>query len=113
MTDERIQVTIECLRGSQRRRKTGQKLGNVELAQQLIDVQREALDLVEENRALREQVRQLERGRDVGNRLFFDGAQYWLSRDDGQKDGPILSDLLGYAWQARSYARGKRGALLV
>ena len=67
-----------------------QKADNIELVQTLIGAQKEMLDLVDENRRLRDRIRELETPEDISRRLRFDGKRYWLDRD-GKEDGPYCS----------------------
>jgi hypothetical protein len=71
------------------------KADNIEVMKQLLDAQKEALDLFEENRQLKVRIRELETREDVSKSLKYDGQRYWLHKD-GQQDGPFCSVCFDY-----------------
>jgi hypothetical protein len=66
------------------------KADNIQVMKQLLDAQKELLDLFDENRKLKERIRELEVREDVSRNLRYDGERYWLTRD-GAEDGPYCS----------------------
>ena len=58
-----------------------------EVQQALINVQREALDLLDQNRQLRERVEELERLRNIEQSLVFSGNFFW-STENPETDPP-------------------------
>ncbi len=67
------------------------KIGSIELQQKLIDVQGEALDLIDENRTLREQVAALAGELKTKKSLQFRNNFCWATTDDGHEEGPLCS----------------------
>ena len=67
------------------------KADNVEVMKQLLDAQKEALDLFEENRALRERVRKLEEQAELNGPLKFRENKYWLEREGQDTEGPFCA----------------------
>ena len=66
------------------------KADNIEVMKQLLDAQREALDLFEENRALKDRIRELEEKQKLQGSLKFRDNQYW--REDGEtSEGPFCT----------------------
>jgi hypothetical protein len=66
------------------------KADNIEVMKQLLDAQKEARDLFEENRRLKEHIRELEKRRDISANLRADGKRYWLRVEKGE-DGPFCT----------------------
>ena len=66
------------------------KADNIEVMKQLLDAMKEAFDLFEENRRLKERIREMETRDDVSKNLRYDGERYWLNRN-GKEDGPFCS----------------------
>src|SRR5262249_1117247 len=66
-----------------------QKAGNVEVMKKLLDAQKEALDLFEENQRLRPENAAPKKQEDGAARLMYDGQRYWLEGE--KKEGPFCS----------------------
>lgn len=67
------------------------KIGSIEVQQKLIDVQGEALDLIDENRTLRERVSALAGELKTKKSLQFRNTFYWATTDEGDEEGPFCS----------------------
>lgn len=67
------------------------QIGSIEVQQRLIDLQVEALDLIDENRTLKEQVATLEGELNTKKSLQFRNTFYWATTDDGGEEGPFCS----------------------
>lgn len=66
-----------------------QKADNIELYQKILDLQKAALDLVEENMKLRERVRNYENIENIKDSLvFIDNCYYFRNKDDSL-EGPL------------------------
>ena len=70
--------------------KLAQQLGSVEIAQSLIDAQQSALDMMEQNRALKEEVAQLKQALELKGAVNFHGGAYW-HEVEGKRDGLFCS----------------------
>lgn len=68
-----------------------QKTDNIELYRTILDVQKECLDLLEENRILKEQVRLLQDNKDIQERLLVKGHCYYMPKENGSLDGPFCT----------------------
>ena len=77
--------------------KLAQQLGNVEMAQSLIDAQRSALELMEQNGALKEENTKLKQALELKGAVNFDGGAYWREVE-GKRDGPFCTK----CWDADS-----------
>jgi len=71
-------------------------LGKTEVVSQLVDIQSAMLDLlekynylIEENRGLREKVKELDESLKIKNSLEFHYKSYWIKKNDEQYDGPF------------------------
>ncbi len=69
--------------------KLAQKLGNVEIAQALIDAQQAALDLMGENQSLRDEVARLNEALELQGTVKYDDGAYWT--ENGDRDGPFCT----------------------
>ncbi len=69
--------------------KLAQKLGNVEIAQALIDAQQAALDLMGENQSLRNEVARLKEALELQGTVKYDDGAYWS--ENGDRDGPFCT----------------------
>lgn len=67
------------------------QIGSIEVQQKLIDLQVEALDLIDENRTLKERVATLEGKLKTKKSLQFRKNFYWTTADDGHEEGPFCS----------------------
>ena len=67
------------------------KIGSIEVQQKLIDVQGEALDLIDENRTLKERVAALAGELKTKKSLQFRNNFYWTMSDEGHEKGPFCS----------------------
>jgi len=61
-----------------------QKIDNIDLYRRILDLQAEVMELVDENRRLKEQLQ-------VRSELTFDKGAYWLGKDEKTRDGPFCS----------------------
>ena len=70
-----------------------QKIDNIELYRQILDLQSEALKLVEENGVLKSRIRELEEKFVIKQQLLHRENAYWISVEDGTprdvRDGPF------------------------
>jgi hypothetical protein len=67
-----------------------QKIDNIELYRQILDLQSEALKVVEENGKLKEQVKSLEEAWIIKDSLVFENNGYFVMKG-GEKDGPYCT----------------------
>src|SRR5438093_1108239 len=67
-----------------------QKIDNIELYKQILDLQREIFELVDENRELKTNVKQLNEALTINHELFFENNAYWR-KTDGLNDGPFCT----------------------
>ncbi len=70
-----------------------QKADNIDLYRKVLDLQKEALDLVAENQALRQKVRELETAQKTAEGLIFDDNElaYFQKLPEGQREGPFCA----------------------
>ena len=71
-----------------------QKADNIELYQKILDVQAEALEVVEENNKLREENGKLKEKLEIKKKLKYKDNAYWIESTDkkeGEKDEPFCS----------------------
>ena len=68
-----------------------QKADNLELVKQVLALQADIMKMMEENRALRDEVRELKGQLHTKVNLIFRDNTYWLPKDDGTEDGPFCS----------------------
>jgi hypothetical protein len=68
-----------------------QKTDNIELYRSILDIQKECMDLVEENRSLKARIRKLEDEKINNDKLEVKGHCYYLKKDDGELDGPFCT----------------------
>jgi regulator of replication initiation timing len=66
-------------------------VGNIKLYEKLKNIQKDALELVEENEKLKEENRELKEKLQVQGSLIFEGNLYWLIKQDNKKEGPFCS----------------------
>ncbi len=64
------------------------KMDNIELFQKILDLQTSAMALQEENRELKERVRQLEEKSRVQASLVYRNNLYWKRDETGKEEGP-------------------------
>ena len=69
--------------------KTIQQIDNIELYSKILNVQQEAMDLVDENRKLKDDVRELKDSLKVKEELIFERSCYWIKGE--KKDGPFCT----------------------
>jgi hypothetical protein len=74
------------------------KVGGMEATKQLIDVQQDMMELLDENRRLKEENAALKERRRLGELLKFRGDVYWLEEPGKPPDGPFCSA----CWDART-----------
>jgi len=67
-----------------------QKIDNIELYKQILELQSEAIKIVEENLALRDQVRELEDKLRIKDKLTYELGCYWIATSDG-REGPFCT----------------------
>ena len=65
------------------------KGANIELQEQLMKLRQEALNVQEENLALRQRVSELEYEKTQAQEMEFEGEVYWRTLEDGDRDGPF------------------------
>jgi hypothetical protein len=70
---------------------TAQKVGQIELYRQILDLQGQALELAEDRARLRSELEAIRQSADVRVRLLFHDNRYWLRRDGATPDGPFCS----------------------
>lgn len=68
-----------------------QKIGSIEVQQKLIDVQGEALEMIDDNRVLRGKIAELTLLIKTKKSLAFRNNFYWTTIDDGSEEGPFCS----------------------
>lgn len=68
-----------------------QKAGNLELYKMLLDLQKDANDLLEENRLLKEKIRSIENIKDMNQNLIFTNNCYYRKSENEKIDGPFCS----------------------
>lgn len=67
-----------------------QKADNIELYRKILDLQVEAMDLVEQNNNLKQEIRELKEKQNVQNGLVFKRNKYWISEEQALK-GPYCT----------------------
>jgi hypothetical protein len=70
-----------------------QKIDNIELYRKILDLQSDALKMVEENGKLKEEIKELEKAFQIKDQLIFENNHYYVLKDDS-KDGPYCT----YCW---------------
>ena len=65
------------------------KGATIELQERLMKLREEALALQEDNHQLRSRVAELEKKLKLHNDLVFEAGMYWLTKEDGKRDGPF------------------------
>ena len=63
-------------------------MNNADLYKKLGETQNAVYELVEENRALKEQLREMKAQREINDELQPHGNAYWRTKDD-KRDGPF------------------------
>lgn len=66
------------------------KADNIEVMKQLLDAQKECLDLLDENRKLKERIRELEESQRITGELVFRESSYFRPSATGE-EGPFCS----------------------
>lgn len=66
--------------------KIAQKVDNVELYRMLLDIQKESLDLLDENQKLKEKIGELEDNNKIGESLIFKDYFYYKIDDKDLKE---------------------------
>ncbi len=79
---------IELLKASF---EAARKLGSLEVQQKLLEAQQGALDLLDENRSLKEDNAELNRRLKTRGALRFHSNMYWIAGEDGIEEGPYCS----------------------
>jgi hypothetical protein len=77
--------------------KTVQQIDNVSLYRQILDLQGEILELVEENRSLKQQIAGLQESARIRGQLIVRDDCYWLPQEGGAEDGPFCTN----CWDVR------------
>ena len=67
-----------------------QKIDNVGLYRQILSLQSDALNLMQENMSLRDEVRVLKEKLTIRGEITFESNAYWLDRE-GKRAGPFCS----------------------
>ena len=70
--------------------KVAETVNNIDLYKKLAELQTRAMEVEEENRALKDQVSQLTDQLATKQSLKHDGERYWIEKD-GSRDGPFCS----------------------
>ena len=68
-----------------------QKADNIDLYKKLLDVYKECMDLDDENRMLKERIKELEEEKMTNDKLELKGHCYYIKKEDEQKDGPFCT----------------------
>jgi len=76
---------------------TIQKIDNIELYKQILDLQAEIMKLVEENSSLKGEIASLKDKFAVREQLIFAKNAYWLPAEGGRKTGPLCTN----CWDVR------------
>jgi len=71
--------------------KTVRQIDNIDLNQQILDLQSDALDMLEENGRLKVELEQANQRLNIRDKLIFSCNMYYLPGKDGKKDGPFCS----------------------
>lgn len=66
------------------------EIDNIDLYRRILDLQGELLEVVDQNRQLRERVADLEAAASLADELVYEIECYWRVRD-GERDGPFCS----------------------
>jgi len=66
------------------------KIGNMELYQKILDIQAQAMDLMERNVGLQKENFELKKDLEISKKLMHERDAYWIS-EDGKKDGPFCT----------------------
>ncbi len=69
--------------------KLAQQLDNVEIVKALLDTQQSALELMEQNQDLREEVARLKKNLELEGTVKYDDGAYWT--ENGDRDGPFCT----------------------
>lgn len=73
-----------------------QKADNIELYRALLDIQKEALELQEENSRLKDKIKQYEENSDIEKKYeYHDGESYYTYK----KDDKIIIDICAICWE--------------
>ena len=67
------------------------KAGSIDLYRQILDLQQEALELVEENPRLKNEINKLIKNAEIDKELIFKDNYYYNKGEDGQ-EGPYCSN---------------------
>jgi hypothetical protein len=67
-----------------------QKIDNIELYRKILDLQSDALKMVEDNGKLRDRIKELETAFAIKDTLTFEDNHYFVVKD-GTKDGPFCT----------------------
>ena len=77
--------------------KLAQKIGNIEVYDQVISLQAQVMELMGDNMKIKdelrlagEEIRKLRDDSELSKNLSFDGERYWLTKDS-RKEGPFCS----------------------
>ena len=92
-----------------------QKTGNIEQVSQLLDVQKEALELLEQNGKLRKQVSELEDQIKIKGEVKIEGGVYYRYPEEGEREGPYCTrcyDVKGLLVRLVSYPTDLGGGSL-
>ncbi|NFO89308.1 hypothetical protein FDC58_12020 [Clostridium botulinum] len=66
-----------------------QKADNIELYKKVLDLQKNAMDLIQENRDLKEKIRILEKDAKLKASVKYIEDAYYIEQDNGEYDGPF------------------------
>jgi hypothetical protein len=76
---------------------TIQKIDNIDLYRQILNLQSEIMQVVQENNELKAQLATLRQKFAIREQLVFDRNAYWLRADGSRMDGPFCSN----CWDVR------------
>src|SRR5687767_5136004 len=68
-----------------------QKADNIDLMRKLMDVEAEMMEMQQSNAMLQQRVSELEREKDLRDRLVYHEPAYYLKQADGTEDGPYCN----------------------
>ncbi len=68
-----------------------QKADNLELVKQVLALNKDIMVMMEENRSLRDQIRELKEQLHTKQALVVRGNHYWVRKEDGTEDGPFCT----------------------
>lgn len=71
--------------------KTIQQMDNIELYKKILDIQAEAMDLIEENKNLKQVNEKLRDELKIKEKLEFENNLYWLKENDNERIGPFCT----------------------